>query len=210
MSTLPTRGPRWIKRYFEIKGTTERGVLFLPSPNLSNYILLALSRIHEPFVSRISASRPSSCLLLSLSPPLRAKYPDKMPLVEISGEPVSWKFSGTSRPDVRVSSSIGPSHRQHRCSRHAPRKSRSFHLYVYIYIYSAPGSNPLAFTFVHSSSLPFHDLSITTTPRKKRSTPELLNSGDKIHRITGTIYIYFHRINPPLCQTILDRFFSLI
>lgn len=134
MSTLPTRGPRWIKRYFEIKGTTERGVLFLPSPNLSNYILLALSRIHEPFVSRISASRPSSCLLLSLSPSLRAKYPDKMPLVEISGEPVSWKFSGTSRPDVRVSSSIGPSHRQHRCSRHAPRKSRSFHLYVYIYI----------------------------------------------------------------------------
>lgn len=200
MSTLPTRGPRWIKRYFEIKGTTERGVLFLPSPNLSNYILLALSRIHEPFVSRISASRPSSCLLLSLSPPLRAKYPDKMPLVEISGEPVSWKFSGTSRPDVRVSSSIGPSHRQHRCSRHAPRKSRSFHLYVYIYIYSAPGSNPLAFTFVHSSSLPFHDLSITTTPRKKRSTPELLNSGDKIHRITGRFTFIFIELTLPFVK----------
>lgn len=67
---------------------------------------------------------------------------------------------------------------------------------VRIYIYSAPGSNPLAFTFVHSSSLPFYDLSITTTPRKKRSTPELLNSGDKIHRITGRFTFIFIELTP--------------
>lgn len=160
MSTLPTRGRRWIKRYFEIKGTKE--YFFPPSPNLSNYILLALSRIHEPFVSRMRVVLPSFCSLsLSLSPPLPAKYPDKMPLVEISGEPVSWKFSGTSRPDVRVSSSIGPSHRQHRCS-----LSTEISIFPPVRIYSAPGVPILSFTLVHSSS--FYDLSATTTTPKER------------------------------------------
>lgn len=83
---------------------------------------------------------------------------------------------------------------------------------IYIYIYSAPGSNPLAFTFVHSSSLPFYDLSITTTPRKKRSTPELLNSGDKIHRITGRFTFIFIELTLPFVKlsSIVFFFFNII
>lgn len=199
MSTLPTRGRRWIKRYFEIKGTKE--YFFPPSPNLSNYILLALSRIHEPFVSRMRVVLPSFCSLsFSFSPPLPAKYPDKMPLVEISGEPVSWKFSGTSRPDVRVSSSIGPSHRQHRCS-----LSTEISIFPPVRIYSAPVVPiPLSFTFVFFLRPFRYD---DYAERKRRSTPELLNSEDKIHR---TIYIYFHQINPSLCQTIFHRYIFLL
>lgn len=165
MSTLPTRGSRWTKRYFEIKGRTGRdGILSLfPSPNLSNYILLLVwLYTHENH----SSSRRMRVVL-------PAKYPDKMPLVEISGEPVSWKFSGTSRPDVRVSSSIGPSHRQHRCS--LVMLHGNLDLSTRVCIYSAP--IPFAFTLAFF---------LTTAPPKKRSTfsPSIKNAEIKFIEFT--------------------------